>query len=236
MAQGNFDNAIEMIRINELENFEIYTGKENASTALFKSNPERDLDSNIEQARSIMRSCHGDYFTLVSWRGNNKTVNKFRFVFDNLIHTSVGSSSGTATPATVGVPSELVDQQIQAAIDRLQLDYERKDIDRRENDLRDRERDFERNRDSVLGRIMNVVGGVINQYPQLAVAGIPEGDDAPSEATTLAAEPTDDATAHLEQLLSRWAEVDPDWLQLLEKIVNMATSQDPKYTIAKSML
>ena len=81
--------------------------------------------------------------------------------------------------------------------------------------------------------------------PAVGIAGV-ENETIPNDIiekmedtkTTIenTANEVQDVQEHVENLLERFSNVEPQWIELLEKVVIMAENKDATYTMAKTIL
>ena len=121
-----------------------------------------------------------------------------------------------------------------------QLEKERKDFEREK-------KEFEEEKSGVIGSLVNYfapVAQAMMQKQSLAkVAGtdveaeriVPVPED-PDEGNQETDDLPDDEATQAYDLLKRFRKIEPNYLKLLESVVNMAEAGDSTYTMAKSFL
>ncbi len=245
-----FDKIPELLRANDCKYWHIRT-KKDANSYVFKYDDSRSFDDNIARMQEIMRLYHGSYFILEGKENAASNKGSFCFEFSNEGAPAVGSMFQMQQPVSNGMSEIDVETRIKNATDAVRLEFRTQDLERREKELAAREKEYREEKASTIGIIVDRIGKVIPKiFPQVAVAGMP-GEEVPVPAS-LAKQPQhneeavgiataendeqDEATAELESLLERFAAVEPEWLPLLRRMVEMAEAHDATYTMARNFL
>jgi hypothetical protein len=89
--------------------------------------------------------------------------------------------------------------------------------------------------------IGTMVGHLVNKFipqaPQLGIAGIDDIDQVDNETETQTAEPEmQNQQTRLQNALERWSKADPDFIDIIETVSNMAATGNPMYQTAKGLL
>lgn len=244
-----FDKIPELLRANDCKYWHIRT-KKDANSYVFKYDDSRSFDDNIARMQEIMRLYHGSYFILEGKENAASNKGSFCFEFSNEGAPAVGSmmQMQMPQPASSGMNEIDVEARIKNAVDAVELKFRTQDLERRERELAEKEKEYRAEKASTIGIIVDRIGKVIPKiFPQVAVAGMP-GEEVPvpasvaktdtidAEDAEIATEEQDAATAELESLLERFAAVEPEWLPLLRRMVEMAEAQDSTYTMARNFL
>lgn len=145
------------------------------------------------------------------------------------------------------------DRRIAAAIEKANYERAKEDLERERKEFREEKREFDKVKDGAIGMLiqkaMPYVGSLFNKQPMHAVAGIsgtveadkiearsPESEEPfepseqPESVPESTAEPeifTDEESDKLFSLTEKWKNSDPQYLQVYEKIVSIATSGEP---------
>jgi hypothetical protein len=154
-------------------------------------------------------------------------------------------------PTSNGLSEIDIEARIKNATDAVKLEFATKDLERRERELAEKEKEYRAEKASTIGIIVDRIGKVIPKiFPQVAVAGMPgeevqvpasvakqpQYDEEAIEIATVENDEQDEATAELESLLERFAAVEPEWLPLLRRMVEMAEAKDATYNMARNFL
>lgn len=245
-----FDKIPELLRANDCKYWHIRT-KKDANSYVFKYDDSRSFDDNIARMQEIMRLYHGSYFILEGKENAASNKGSFCFEFSNEGAPAVGSMMQMPQPASSGLSEIDIEARIKNATDAVKLEFATKDLERREKELAAREKEYREEKASTIGIIVDRIGKVIPKiFPQVAVAGMPgeevpvpasvakSTEEAPEVAKIATAEndEQDEATAELESLLERFAAVEPEWLPLLRRMVEMAEAKDATYNMARNFL
>lgn len=245
-----FDKIPELLRANDCKYWHIRT-KKDANSYVFKYDDSRSFDDNIARMQEIMRLYHGSYFILEGKENAASNKGSFCFEFSNEGAPAVGSMMQMPQLTSSGISEIDVEARIKNAVDAVKLDFATKDIERRERELAAREKEYRQEKASTIGIIVDRIGKVLpKMFPQVAVAGMPgeevqvpasvakqpQHDEEAIEIATVESDEQDEATAELESLLERFAAVEPEWLPLLRRMVEMAEARDATYNMARNFL
>lgn len=245
-----FDKIPELLRANDCKYWHIRT-KKDANSYVFKYDDSRSFDDNIARMQEIMRLYHGSYFILEGKENAASNKGSFCFEFSNEPTTpSLGGMQYQPQVISGGMSEIDVETRIKNATDAVRLEFRTQDLERREKELAAREKEYREEKASTIGIIVDRIGKVIPKiFPQVQVAGMP-GEQVPVPAVAKSAEEAqevtefatvendeqDAATAELESLLERFAAVEPEWLPLLRRMVEMAEAKDATYNMARNFL
>lgn len=245
-----FDKIPELLRANDCKYWHIRT-KKDANSYVFKYDDSRSFDDNIARMQEIMRLYHGSYFILEGKENAASNKGSFCFEFSNEGAPAVGSMMQMPQQVSSGMNEIDVEARIKNAVDAVELKFRTQDLERREKELAAREKEYREEKASTIGIIVDRIGKVIPKiFPQVAVAGMP-GEEVPvptsvaiqpqhdeeiTEIATSENDEQDEATAELESLLERFAAVEPEWLPLLRRMVEMAEAKDATYNMARNFL
>lgn len=244
-----FDKIPELLRQNDIKYWTIRT-KKDTNSYVFKYDENRSFDDNINRMQDVMRLYQGGYFVLDG--KENSSTNRGMFCFEFSNEGTAPMVNGMQQPTVIqGGLSELdIESRIKNATDAVRLEFAQRDIERREKELAAREKEYREEKASTIGIIVDRIGKVLpRMFPQVAVAGMPgeqvptptvaktyTHDEEPIEIATAELEEQDEATAELEALLERFAAVEPEWLPLLRRMVEMAEAKDATYNMARNFL
>ena len=247
-----FDKIPELLRQNDIKYWTIRT-KKDSNSYVFKYDDSRSFDDNINRMQDIMRLYQGGYFVLDGKENAASNKGMYCFEFSNESTTpSLGSMPQYQQPVVGSGMSEIdIETRIKNATDAVRLEFRQADLERREKDLATREKEYRQEKASTIGILVDRIGKVIPKiFPQIAVAGMPGeqvqistsvaksqfNDKEATEIDTIKNDEQDAATAELESLLERFAAVEPEWLPLLRRMVEMAEAKDATYNMARNFL
>lgn len=158
----------------------------------------------------------------------------------------------TQPTAGVGAPYD-IESLRESIVKEIKADYERKEYERKRAEL-DRERkEFEEQKNSAIGLLTNYlapvaqalmagrgarVAGVDTQEPMVAQPIIPI-EQQEQEQTDMAQQQeifTEQEADKLFDLMARFKQAEPQYMEMIEKVVAMAENGDATYKMAKSVL
>lgn len=157
---------------------------------------------------------------------------------------------------TAGVGAQGYDMESlrESIMKEVRAEYERKEYERKRSEL-DRERkEFEEQKNSAIGLLTNYlapvaqalmagrgarVAGVDTQEPVAAQPIIPIEQQEQQQTEDMAQQQeifTEQEADKLFELMARFKQAEPDFMQMIEKVVAMAENGDATYKMAKSVL
>lgn len=156
-----------------------------------------------------------------------------------------------APAAGIGFTQPVIDEdKIAARIEeKIRAEYERKEYERLRKQLDEDRRRLEDEKASAMGALAHyfapigqalfgqhrMVAGVDANEPVHAQQIIPEGENAEEQEQEQEIF-TDEESDKLFALMARFKKVEPDYIKLITRVVEMAESGDGTYTMAKSFL
>ena len=222
-----------------------------------------DKDKSAEENKLICERAldrfAGDVLYLVGWRTGEARTGGFSAT---ILYDRAGQQNAQSAPAPqigglYGMGGSVDIGSLTADIEqRIANRYEKERLERLEKDLREEKRDLEARQSSALGLLAQYLAPVAQQLigkvaPMPKVAGIDadqpvhaqtiephkeqaqSGQDEPEEVEVFC---TEEEYNRAMALLERFAKVEPQWLDLLEKVAVLAESGDGTYTMAKQFL
>ena len=256
MTNTDLEGVIRLINACPYPYFYVRSNKSDVNSTIYRTDDDLDKAANIEAFRRTMAEVDGEYFVVVLKQNAKDNTGNYTYTFHNRL--SAQRAATPAAPAVAGISDDELNRRLELERRSILAEYQAKDLERRERELAAARREFNAEKSSTIGIIVDRLGKVIPQlFPRVAVAGTPDNqlptpgtDDIPVVHTSPAPtqrsddfsphpttpETPDPETAHLEDLLTRLADAEPDYLRLLETIVLMAERQDPTYTMARSFL
>lgn len=135
--------------------------------------------------------------------------------------------------------------------EQVKMEYEKQDYERKRKELDQERKEFERDKSSAIGVMIGYLKPVIEAIGQKRVAGVDAPNDVQARRITPIDEPAQEEQAAEEQepsvftdeegeqlcaLMARFKAVEPDYMQLLEAVVQMAESGDRSYQMAREFV
>ncbi|MBO5933022.1 MAG: hypothetical protein J6Q19_04780 [Bacteroidaceae bacterium] len=158
-----------------------------------------------------------------------------------------------AAPASgVGIPPQSIGELRESLRKELQTEWDKKECEKMRKDLEADRKAFEAEKQSAMGFLVGYLAPLGKAFLQKKVAGVDTA--APVEAEPVhpivakeVAAPvpgsqaeqdpfTDEEADKLYDLLARFKKVEPQYMQLIEAVVEMAEKGDQTYTMAKGFL
>ena len=238
---ATWQDAIKFIKINDLSGFSLRQGTSD-NQMLFKSLPDESIDDAISRAEQIMAFTEGRYILLEGYKGANQQRGKYSFSFQNSILPTV---SGVQQAQPV-MDENFINSRIAVAIEKVKAEYDKQDLERREKELKERMKEFEQDKSSVIGMVVEKIAPMIKGVAQRQTASLAVGTlgEAASEpirpAREESAEQPEDAEVELSddivRNILRWQAVERELPQLLEVIATLAENNDQNYIFVRKAL
>lgn len=153
-------------------------------------------------------------------------------------------SSPTPTPSfDEKALADRIRGEVRLEYEKLRYEEQVRDFETRKRQLEDRERDFEDKQSTAIGLLVHHLSPVIAALTNKRVAGVDA--EAPVEAQPIRAIDQDEQEEELFtkeesdtlfQLMAEFKQVEPRFLELIERVVTMAKNGDATYDMAKGFL
>lgn len=239
------------LRVNNLDAWEIKS-KDADNSWIFETDPELSFEKNLAKFHETMSLCKSGRFIINAGRGELARKGRFNETFSNQESAPLFIKE-EPQPHVAAVPtipegyisrSELDmilakrDQEIKVQ----KMESELKELKEENKKLNEPLQKFFR---TVTPFAEPVIGALISKFAgaNIAVAGMPTDEPIQREAIApteqqedVCFELSDEDGARLMNSLNDWRNADADFLQLIEKISQMAASGNPMYATAKNML
>lgn len=253
----------EWMQDNSISRYNVSRSRESQNNDfVFFYDKELSAEENKLRCERALQRFAGDMLYLVGWRSESAKTGGFSA---SVLYDRVTQTAPTVTPTTqvsgVGlygtdnINIEMLRKDIALQIHN---EYERERLERLDKELREERRDFEAERNSAIGILAQYLAPLVGRLnPMKNVAGVPLDAAAPVEAEPIRvkheqAQETDEPVTETEEeieifcsekeyrlmlsYIERLASVEPQWLQLLQKVAELAESGDNTYTMAKQFL
>ncbi|MCM1070000.1 MAG: hypothetical protein NC346_09020 [Prevotella sp.] len=245
----SWDSVYAFIRTNDIQRWNISRTKGNQSNDnVFLYNSEKTFDDNLNTSMSLLNMFAGDMLYFVGWTGDKSKTNGFSAIIQ------YENQQQPATPQVAGVGSgSAIDiQQLTQDIRReIKNEFDQERLTRERKEFEDARRDFQQKQDGVVGLLVQYLAPVAQQLAgrlSPRVAGIDAEE--PVSAQPIHAEPvsteqsdveeeepfTDEEGEELMELMQRFKAVEPNYIELIRRVVELAEAGDSTYTMAKQFL
>lgn len=242
MIKGDINNVLQWLDMNGIQQWTIFQGSgANGQGKIFESNIEMSLESEIERFRQVMALSENALVKIVGKVNPKQNTGVFVETWTNSSPAQSHSMSIGSAPA---YDADFIDSKIKAAVAEERMLWREKELVKRENNLAEAEKEFKRNQEGIVGILIEKAGPFISQFmPHAAVAGVEAPTPvAPIPVKTMTAE--SDATMEAEEteepevftveesdrlysVIARYKEADPEYLEVLEGLVNFVCSGEP---------
>jgi hypothetical protein len=245
---GNVENVIKWLQVNDLNYWRVKV-KEGDNATVFETTEGKTFDDNVSNFRRVMDLSQGNRYFITANSLKAQSKGNYFEEFKNL-ETQTSAIGSTQQQVSVGVAPEEVDRRVADAVERAMDKLEMKRIKEENAELQK----IVREADNTMSRIMkkvepyigtvvgSLVGKFIPQAPQLGIAGIEDIDQVEDETVqTMRASSQNEPEmqnqqARLQTALEKWSKADPDFIDIIETVSNMAATGNPMYQTAKGLL
>lgn len=237
MIKGDINNVIAWLDINGIQQWTAYSGAgASGQGKLFESDIEKTRESEIDRFRQVMALSDNSRVRIVGKVNPKQQTGIFEEFWAN-VSAPVAQTIGSA-PA---MDADYIDKKIAAAVQENELRWREKELSKRENSLAEAEKEFKRNQEGIVGILIEKAAPFISQLvPRAAVAGVESPTPvepipvktmpAESDVTMEAEEPevfTEEESDRLFSAMARYKEADPEYLEVLEGLVDFVCSGQP---------
>lgn len=254
MIKGDINNVISWLDMNGIQQWTIYQGSgANGQGKLFESNIELPKETEIERFREVMGLSENTLVKIVGKVNPKQNTGVFTETWTNASAPSHSMSIGAAPI----FDADYIDKKVKAAVAEERLLWREKELAKRESALDAAEKEFRQAETGVWGVIVNKAAPLLSSIlPKAAVAGISTPQPAPaipvrefqsvpeSGTSTIETECdapgvelkesaveeevfTDDEATRLFAAMAKFKDADPEYLEVVEGLVNYVTSGEP---------
>lgn len=231
MIIGDVEAVINWLQLNNCKAF--FLGAQKGSRAsndnFFISEDGAPIEQEYERLRKVMELTENDIMYVTCVRSENPSRNNLTEKWKNTsARQKISGTEEPAQPQFNPYDPDLIDQKISMAIMTERMSWERKELERSRKELERERREFRQDKESILGIAVQKFAPVIKgMFPKVAVAGVDGTVTAQpiqaAQSGTDEDEPLDQETNDkIEMLINDWMQADPDFMQVLEKIVHFA--------------
>lgn len=240
MINPGIENLINWINLNSIIEWKLANSRDKqANNYVFKSNEDAPFDSEITRMREVLALSENQvlYVQGIAKKGN---TGGFSDTWQNINKTNsqLQNVSGLNNPS---MDQDLFEKKIQAALEKNNLDWERKQFERERKEFKDEKREYDSEKSGIVGLLVEKAAPFLGSFmqkmkPQMAgledqnfqaePIRVRENSDVVTDVVT-DEEFTDEESERLLSLISDWKSKDADYIILLEKIVDFATSDHP---------
>ena len=250
---ANVNDVVEFLKLNSLEYWRVKS-KDTDNAYIFEADENKVFADNVSTFRRVMDVCSGSRFFLQAAPKKGVSRGNFADEFKNISETP-GVKEVPGLPQIQGVPQDEVDRRINDAINGLKTSMRMEALEAENKELKQDIKDLQTPINRVITKIepyignllATVVSKIIPSAPAIQMAGIEHVEDSEqnTEHETQNAEHETQNTEHetenpdqerLMKALEMWAAADPEFIDLIEAVANMAATKDPMYNMAKNML
>lgn len=245
MIQGGIDKVIEWLDLNGIESWAVSTSKDRQSNNyLFKSND--DAPTKDEQARMIQTlalTSNPNLYIFGKKKGASNSAN-YCEMFSNNNTTVFSETSPTSAIGTVN--QDMISNMVANAVEKERMSWERKELDREREEVRAMKREYEEQTASVVGLLIKkaapLIESIMGTSAMRPAVGTLDREDvsarpirvARKEEETLADVEeveedvfTEEESEELYAIVERWKTVDPEYIKVINRIVEFAESGEP---------
>lgn len=249
MIKPGIENLTKWLQINRITSWFISTtnsGQDN--TRLFTSDPEQSFESELERMRQVLELSSNPVVYVFGKTNAASKVGNFMERWQNGTENteSVSAANQPVNHAMYGTPTyvsrEELDERIMEAVNREKLRSEKEAFEKEKEAFEQEQKEFADAKNSMIGiaieKAMPFIGQLLGGN-RVAVAGTQGSIQAAPIQPAMEAEPmepveTEDAVPftldeqeRITEVLERYKNYDPEYLEVLAKFVDLATTGKP---------
>ena len=231
------EELINVVQQNRIKNFEVRKDASDSNSTQLRTDDNMTDGQKIELLRNVMQNNYGR-FCLLGYEQQSQT--KYRHCIEFMIKEQAAQPS-VNFPQMNGVgmvPDGYMSQrEVQQMIDNVKLSNQIASLEKDISELKKEKKELETPVNEFFRSLApiasTVVSGLVQkQAPTAAVAGL----DLPEDTTPEEVDENIQVAHHVEQLMQRWLEADPQAIEMLEKLVVLCETDRGTYDMAKNML
>lgn len=252
-AITNWPKLEQWIRMQNLVRWIISYDKvdagEKPSRVLCNTFKENNLEENLKYTENCLNYSKGARLYIRGWRSDNGTTSpayaEIQFGGDEQQGISMQAIQ-QMIGATQAQPSFNKEQLMKDIRQQVENEFERKELERQKKEIEEERKELAEQRNSALGLLANYLAPVAQALAgkiSAPITGIQTaGGTVEADAIKPAAEPeaedpfSDEEAEELEQLLVRLKSAEPEYMQLLRRVVELAEAHDSTYSMARGFL
>jgi len=234
---NNVTNVSDWLRLNELKSWEVRT-KDGDNAVVFRTSKDATDETNMSNFMRNMELSRGGRYVIYACGDDLGSTKKGRFreEFENLdnVHSQIGNAPimGTIPDGYISrdeVNSILEKERLNLKLERIKTEVE--DLREENRRLNEPIKKFMANISPIIAPVVSgLLGKITPSTAQIGTVGGKFNDDFHDD------EITNEDDMRLRNALEAWSNSDSDFILLIEKISNMASSSNPFYGQAKEML
>lgn len=250
MINGGIEAVIEWLNLNNIDTWAISTSKDrSASQYVFRSQEGVPVADEQVRMREVLARSSNPHLYIYGKAGSKGNSANFSEEFSNNVQ-----SHQTQQPMTMGAiagyDQTSIETMVANAVERERMAWERKELDREREEVRQAKKEYEEQQSSVLGLLIQKAAPFVQsimgvQQPTMALGSVAKEITAepikarraePTAATEEETETdvevseevfTDEESEELFAIVERWKNADPNYLQVITRIVEFAESGEP---------
>lgn len=231
------EELINVVQQNRINNFEVRKDASDSNSTQLRTDDNMTDMQKIELLRNVMQNNYGR-FCLLGYEQQSQT--KYRHCIEFMIKEQAAQPS-VNFPQMNGVgivPDGYVSKaQVEEMLRNKDLENKLANMENQISELKKEKKELETPVNEFFRSLApiasTVVSGLVQkQAPTAAVAGL----DLPEDTTTEEVDENIQVAHHVEQLMQRWLEADPQAIEMLEKLVVLCETDRGTYDMAKNML
>ena len=243
----NVEDVIRWLELNELEWWTVSLTKDDNSK-IFDSLDDETLEKRKQRFRDTMRLNISNRLVIKAKANKSAGRGMFQEEFQNNQGSNLPATQ-SAVGAITGITPDEVEKRIQDALAKDRQERELKELKEENQQLQKALKEvdtagtrFMQKLEPYIGMIASsFVNKILPAQPAVTmgmVEHIPADEiieDNENDTEMNDQEPTQEAT-RIERALIKWSQADPDYIDLLEAIADLAERKDPTYNLAKNFI
>lgn len=258
-----YENIPKIIRQSGIIEWKIQRRKNDINSIVFRSDPEKTVEGNIELMNSFFSMDFSDYYLLTGTNREGKAAatQRFEFEFSNVRdfnrpqqwqqQTPAYVGVAPTQPASIGYTEEDLKKRMEILRREIDSEYRQREIEQAYKDLKEERRAFEAERNNGLNIALAKIGAFVpalfggGGIVQQGIAGTPQEE---ANIVIPAPEKTGEENGNdiagdeqnngdiVQSLFNEWLALDSEATELLQKLVDLCKTNPAIYNMAKGYL
>ena len=236
MIKGDVHKLIDWLNLNDIDNWQIATSRNKQDNSLvFARDMNQPREQEINRMVQIMSLSENTLlYVMGKQTGHTSATGNFCETWQNVCEETKQAITGV-TPTVAGFDQNSIQKMVNDAVEKERLRWELDSLKQKQNDFENEKKEFARQQEGVIGTLVKTaypyLRGIIGNSASVAVGSLPaeqvQEQNIPDAEDQEQGEQQDEQAQRLGQALLKYRQFDPDYIDVLCKLIDVATSGQP---------